>query len=129
LFGKFPFLGKLFADGGYQGQKFREAQKKALPGLATGATPLLDSIDPNDKCWSKGLSRLRGGTDKISNREAPRCSDAIAVPSHAASLLDEVFSREPQILIDTLPHIIGVEMDGSKHWRKRRRKRCLSRTR
>lgn len=35
LFGKFPFLGKLFADGGYQGQKFREAQKKALPGLAT----------------------------------------------------------------------------------------------
>ncbi|MGJ0510120.1 MAG: IS5 family transposase [Methylocystis sp.] len=35
LFGKFPFLKKLFADGGYQGPQFREAQKKALPGLVT----------------------------------------------------------------------------------------------
>jgi transposase len=31
----FPFLTKLFADGGYQGRKFRAAQKKALPNLAT----------------------------------------------------------------------------------------------
>jgi transposase len=35
LFGKFPFLQRLFADGGYQGPQFREAQKKALPGLVT----------------------------------------------------------------------------------------------
>jgi transposase len=35
LFGKFPFLQKLFADGGYQGPQFREAQKKALPCLVT----------------------------------------------------------------------------------------------
>jgi putative transposase len=35
LFGKFPFLRKLFADGGYQGKKFRDAQKKALPHVAT----------------------------------------------------------------------------------------------
>jgi transposase len=35
LFGKFPFLQKLFADGGYQGSQFREAQKKALPCLVT----------------------------------------------------------------------------------------------
>jgi transposase len=35
LFGKFPFLEKLFADGGYQGPQFREAQKKTLPGVAT----------------------------------------------------------------------------------------------
>jgi transposase len=35
LFGKFPFLQKLFADGGYQGPQFCEAQKKALPCLAT----------------------------------------------------------------------------------------------
>ncbi|MBG0811159.1 IS5 family transposase [Methylosinus sp. H3A] len=31
MFGKFPFLQKLFADGGYQGPQFRDAQKKALP--------------------------------------------------------------------------------------------------
>ena len=35
LFGRFPFLQKLFADGGYQGPIFRAAQKKALPGLET----------------------------------------------------------------------------------------------
>jgi transposase len=35
LFGKFPFLQKLFADGGYQGPQFRNIQKKALPGIET----------------------------------------------------------------------------------------------
>ena len=35
LFGLFPFLRKLFADGGYQGKKFRAAQAKALPHLRT----------------------------------------------------------------------------------------------
>ena len=35
LFGKFPFLQKLFADGGYQGPIFCAAQKKALPDLVT----------------------------------------------------------------------------------------------
>ena len=31
LFGKFPFLKKLFADGGYQGPIFKQACKKVLP--------------------------------------------------------------------------------------------------
>nr|WP_256377839.1 IS5 family transposase [Methylosinus sp. LW4] len=35
MFGKFPFLQKLFADGGYQGPRFRDAQKKALPFVDT----------------------------------------------------------------------------------------------
>jgi hypothetical protein len=35
LFGMFPFLKKLFADGGYQRRKVRAAQKKALPFLTT----------------------------------------------------------------------------------------------
>ena len=35
LFGMFPFLKKLFADGGYEGRKFRTMQKKALPFLTT----------------------------------------------------------------------------------------------
>jgi len=33
LFGLFPFLQKLFADGGYQGPQFQEALAKALPQL------------------------------------------------------------------------------------------------
>jgi transposase len=35
LFGRYPFLKKLFADGGYHGPVFATAQKKAMPGLAT----------------------------------------------------------------------------------------------
>ena len=33
LFGLFPFLKKLFADGGYQGTKFEEALTEILPEL------------------------------------------------------------------------------------------------
>ena len=35
LFGRFPFLKKLFADSGYQGPIFDHAQKKFLPHLET----------------------------------------------------------------------------------------------
>ncbi|RWX25239.1 IS5 family transposase [Rhizobium leguminosarum] len=35
LFGRYPFLKKLFADGGYQGPVFAKGQKKAMPALAT----------------------------------------------------------------------------------------------
>ncbi|WP_420093955.1 IS5 family transposase [Agrobacterium pusense] len=35
LFGRYPFLKKLFADGGYQGPVFAKGQKKAMPGLTT----------------------------------------------------------------------------------------------
>jgi len=34
LFGRFPFLTKLFADGGYQGPVFARAAAKAMPGLS-----------------------------------------------------------------------------------------------
>ena len=34
LFGLYPFLKKLFADGGYQGPKFRTELARVLPGLA-----------------------------------------------------------------------------------------------
>jgi transposase len=33
LFGMYPFLEKLFADGGYQGPVFRKAAAKVLPHL------------------------------------------------------------------------------------------------
>jgi transposase len=34
LFGRFPFLARLFADGGYQGPVFAGAAAKAMPGMA-----------------------------------------------------------------------------------------------
>ena len=33
LFGMFPFLKKLFADGGYQGPEFNQALARVLPYL------------------------------------------------------------------------------------------------
>ena len=35
LFGLFPFLEKLFADGGYQGPQFQKALAKVMPQLKT----------------------------------------------------------------------------------------------
>jgi transposase len=35
LFGTFTLFKNLFTDGGYQGQKFKEGQKKALPSVQT----------------------------------------------------------------------------------------------
>jgi transposase len=34
MFGLYPFLERLFADGGYQGPRFRQALPKVLPGLS-----------------------------------------------------------------------------------------------
>ncbi|QGM97717.1 IS5 family transposase [Methylocystis parvus OBBP] len=44
MFGKFPFLQKLFADGGYQGPQFRDAQKKALPFVDTEIVKRSDAV-------------------------------------------------------------------------------------
>ena len=35
LFGLYPFLKRLFADGGYQGPEFQKALKKIMPQLET----------------------------------------------------------------------------------------------
>ncbi|WP_442873135.1 IS5 family transposase [Aurantimonas sp. A3-2-R12] len=43
LFGRYPFLKKLFADGGYQGPVFDKGQKKAMPGLATAIVKRSDT--------------------------------------------------------------------------------------
>jgi transposase len=34
LFGMFPFITKLFADGGYQGPRFGDTAKRLMPGLS-----------------------------------------------------------------------------------------------
>lgn len=34
MFGLYPFLARVFADGGYQGGKFRDAMKQVLPDLS-----------------------------------------------------------------------------------------------
>jgi len=43
MFGLYPFLQWLFADGGYQGPKFRDALAKALPGLSVAIVKRSDT--------------------------------------------------------------------------------------
>ena len=45
LFGLYPFLTILFADGGYQGPKFRTALAAAMPGLFTKIVKRSDTAE------------------------------------------------------------------------------------
>ncbi len=45
LFGRYPFLKKLFADSGYQGPIFEQAQKRVLPNLETEIVKRSDAAD------------------------------------------------------------------------------------
>ena len=44
LFGRFPFLTKLFADGGYQGPGFARAAAHAMPGLSVEIVKRSDTV-------------------------------------------------------------------------------------
>jgi transposase len=44
MFGLYPFLEKLFADGGYQGPRFRNALAKQLPQLSGEIVKRSDSV-------------------------------------------------------------------------------------
>jgi len=44
LFGMYPFLQKLFADGGYQGPEFQKALTKILPRLETEIVKRSDQV-------------------------------------------------------------------------------------
>ena len=44
LFGAYPFLLKLFADGGYQGPQFRDAAAAVLPQLAVEIVKRSDQV-------------------------------------------------------------------------------------
>ena len=43
MFGLYPFLAKVFADGGYQGAKFRQALKTVLPEVSVEIVKRSDS--------------------------------------------------------------------------------------
>jgi transposase len=44
LFGMYPFLKKLFADGGYQGPEFQKALRRILPQLKTDIIKRSDRV-------------------------------------------------------------------------------------
>jgi transposase len=45
MFGLYPFLAMLFADGGYQGPKFRSALASVMPGLAINIVKRSDKAE------------------------------------------------------------------------------------
>src|SRR5271157_5244163 len=45
MFGLYPFITKLFADGGYQGQQFRQALAKVLPQLSVDIVKRSDTAE------------------------------------------------------------------------------------
>ena len=59
LFGMFPFLQKLFADGGYQGPEFSTALAKVRPHLNVEIVKRSDRAKGFVVCPNAGLSSAR----------------------------------------------------------------------
>ncbi len=58
LHGLFPFVTKLFADGGYQGPRFRQALAKALPQLSVQIVKRSDTAQGFEVVpWRWGVER------------------------------------------------------------------------
>lgn len=56
LFGLYPFLLKLYADGGYQGERFQEGVKKALSQVNVEIVKRSDHAKGLSCCPNAGLS-------------------------------------------------------------------------
>jgi len=97
LFGMYPFLKKLFADGGYQGAEFQKALAKILPYLETeivkrsrscqricsASTPLGRRTDD---CVAQPLPTARKGLGKPKSQGAGVLASRIN-PPHAPKTL------------------------------------------
>src|SRR6195952_2201471 len=80
LFGRFPFLTKLFADGGYQGPVFAKAAAHAMPGLSVEIVKRSDTasgfevlpkrwVVERSLCWFERCRRLAKDFENL-NRTA-----------------------------------------------------------
>ena len=78
LFGRFPFLTKLFADAGYQGPVFENAAAIALPGLSVEIVKRSDTAKGFKVCQCAGSSNaaLPGSDDAAAWRRISRTSIA-----------------------------------------------------
>jgi hypothetical protein len=59
VFGLYPFLQKLFPDGGYQGPVFQKASAKILPHLQIDIVKRSDQAKGLELCRDVGLSNAR----------------------------------------------------------------------
>ena len=85
LFGAFPFLIKLYADGGYQGPEFQSAMKRILArvtveivkrsGQATGFVALPKRwIVERTFAWLGCCRRLAKDWERLNQRRSPSCA-------------------------------------------------------
>jgi hypothetical protein len=91
LFGRFPFLTKLFVDGGYQGPVFAGAAAHAMPGLwrktsRTSTGPHWRSFvwHPFERC-SEGYARPRKLTGQTLRKICPIVAPRGATMTHEPS--------------------------------------------
>jgi len=78
LFGRFPFLTKLFADGGYQGPVFAGTVTRAMPGLSVEIVKRSDAARGLRSCRNDGSSNAASaGSDAADGwRKTSRTSTA-----------------------------------------------------
>jgi len=97
LFGTYPFLKKLFADGGYQGAEFQKALAKILPYLETEIVKRSDHAKGfivlprplgrrTDDCVAQPLPTARKGLGKPKSQGAGILASRIN-PPHAPKTL------------------------------------------
>jgi hypothetical protein len=99
LFGMYPFLKKLFADGGYQGPEFQKALAKILPHLETeivkrsdhakgfvcyhavgwSSAPLLGSTDADD-LPKIGRTSIARRSHSCASHPSASCSENFVIP-------------------------------------------------
>ena len=76
------------------------------------------SINPNDESVPESVACLWCGADKIRDCDTAGLDDAITQPAHPTRLFYPVVGREAEVFIYIGANFIGIEQDGSKHWRK-----------
>src|SRR4029077_4366189 len=116
LFGKFPFLQKLFADSAYQGPIFADGLAEILPYLKTEIIKRSDRVKGfvqlpkrcrTHDCLAQSLPPSRQGLGK-SQRQRPRLLEARLHPPHAAKALQSLTKFWVGLLAARTPPAFGA---------------------
>jgi hypothetical protein len=101
LFGMFPFLKKLFADGGYQGPEFNQALARVLPHLKAEIVKRSDHAKDLWSCPNAGSSSALSlgsidveGSPRIGKTSIEKRSRSCTSPQSASCSEDVVIPHE-----------------------------------
>ena len=112
LFGSYPFLMKLYADGGYQGPGFRLAVKEIMAGLNVEIVKRSDQAKAFSSCPNVGSSSAPSpgsedveGSQRTGNASIARASLSSASPLFASCC--ESFATPHNVLGRTLRYALS----------------------